>query len=390
MFIPRSLSKRLKKRLKPNKVLLVTGARRVGKTELMKELATEIETNKVMILNGEDQDVQDALAQRSLSNYRRILGDTDLLIIDEAQVIPDIGKKLKLMVDELKGIRIIASGSSSFDLTNETGEPLTGRKYEMTLYPLAQQEISQVETLLDMRRNRDERLILGSYPELVNIESFEEKKEYLREIVNSYLLKDILTLGGIKKSEKLNQLLQLIARQVGMEVSYNELARSLGMSKNTVEKYLDLLSKVYVLVRLKGYSRNLRKEITKNDKWFFIDNGIRNAIINDFRLPSQRNDMGLLWENYILSERIKLRSFKSKKVDFHFWRTYDQQEIDFLEVDEKGITAFECKWGRPRYHDGTTFNHDFPRVRPPAGFARAYPDAEFNVVHPGNYLEFID
>jgi len=378
MFIPRAVQQKINQRLQPNKVLIITGARRVGKTELMKSVNTNFSNGKVLFLNGEDADVQDMLQNRSIAHYKRILGNIKLSMIDEAQVVPNIGMILKLMVDEIDDIQIIASGSSSFDLTNDAGAPLTGRKYEFTMYPLAQAELSKVENPLETRQNLEERLILGSYPELFHIDSFEEKKDYLREIVSSYLLKDILAIGGIKKSAKMNQLLQMVARQIGQEVSYQELAKKLGMSKNTVEKYLDLLSKVFVLYRLKGYSKNLRKEITKNDKWFFLDNGIRNALLNDFRLPYQRDDMGALWENYILTERIKFRSFQPGKVDYYFWRTYDQQEIDFLEVEEQELRGYECKW---RGHKNV--------IREPGAFARAYPDAEFTVVTPENYLENI-
>ena len=377
MFVPRFIYNRIKERWHPNKVILITGARRVGKTELMKHIQSQ-SGKTVLFLNGEDADVANMLETRSVSHYQRILDGVDLLIIDEAQTISNIGSILKLMVDEINDVKIIASGSSSFDLTNDIGAPLTGRKYEFTMYPLAQAELGKIENPLDTNRKLEERLILGSYPELTNIESFEEKKDYLREIVNSYLLKDILAIGGIKKSAKMNQLLHMVARQVGQEVSYQELAKKLGMSKNTVERYLDLLSKVFVLYRLKGYSKNLRKEITKNDKWFFVDNGIRNALLNDFRFPSQRDDMGALWENYILTERIKYTSFRSGKVDYYFWRTYDQQEIDFLEVEGPTLKAFECKWGG---HKNV--------IREPGAFARAYPDAEFTIVRPENYLDII-
>ena len=377
MFISRALSKRIQDRLQPKKVIIITGARRVGKTELLRNIHKKT-AGDILFLNGEDAEVAALLANRSVANYRRLLDGVDLLIIDEAQVIPRIGSILKLMVDEVDNINIIVSGSSSFDLTNDTGEPLTGRKYEFTMYPLAQAEFSKIEDPLQTNRNLEERLILGSYPELATIDSLEKKKDYLHEIVNSYLLKDILAIGGIKKSAKMNQLLNMVARQVGQEVSYQELAKKLGMSKNTVERYLDLLSKVYVLYRLKGYSKNLRKEITKNDKWFFMDNGIRNALINDFRFPAQRDDMGLLWENYILSERIKFNSFRTGRIDYYFWRTYDQQEIDFLEVEEQNLRAFECKFG------------GFDNViREPGAFARAYPDADFNIIRPTNYLDFI-
>jgi uncharacterized protein len=316
------------------------------------------------------------LENRSAANYKRIIGNNKLVVIDEAQVIPEMGKVLKLMIDENEDLTIIATGSSAFDLSNQTGEPLTGRSYTYYLYPLAQIELLAQENFLETKQNLDERLIFGSYPEVLNLNTLEDKADYLKDLVNSYLLKDILVFEKILNSNKILDLLKLIAYQVGSEVSYDELAKQLGMSKNTVERYLDLLAKVQILFRLGGYSSNLRKEVTKSSKWYFYDNGIRNAILTNFKLPATRNDMGALWENYCLYERIKRNTYLKKDSQYYFWRTYDQQEIDFIEIESNKISAVDFKWG--------------DKVKKvPAFFSKNYPTADFKVVNRDNYLEFI-
>mgnify|MGYP000771729669 FL=1 len=316
------------------------------------------------------------LNERSVANYRHLLEGIDLLAIDEAQNIPDIGSKLKLIVDEIEGVRVIASGSSSFDLLNKAGEPLVGRSTQFRLNPFSQNEISQMENALETRQNLESRLIYGSYPEVVMLNSFERKTDYLRDIVGAYLLKDILAIDGLKNSGKMRELLRLIAFQMGSEVSYEELGRQLGMSKNTVEKYLDLLSKVFVVYRLGAYSRNLRKEVVKAGKWYFYDNGIRNAIIGNFTPLAIRQDVGALWENYLISERIKAADNESQAKEFYFWRTYDNQEIDLIEESHKGLSAFEFKWGDKK-----------PSA--PVAFATAYPEASYEVINKEGYLKFI-
>jgi predicted AAA+ superfamily ATPase len=329
------------------------------------------------MLNGEDYDTQALLADRSIANYRHLLEHIDLLVIDEAQNIPDIGTKLKLMVDEVPGIRILAGGSSSFDLLNKTGEPLVGRSVQFRLSPFSQQEMAQIETPVDTRRNLEARMIYGCYPEVVGMDGFKAKADYLRDIVGAYLLKDILSLEGLKNSGKMKDLLRLIAFQMGSEVSYDELGRQLGMSKNTVEKYLDLLAKVFVVYRLGAYSRNLRKEVTKAGKWYFYDNGIRNAIIGNFSPLAVRQDVGALWENYLTGERLKLDYNHDRRKEFYFWRTYDGQEIDLLEEADGELSAFEFKWNDRRHASA------------PLAFQTAYPQASFDVVDRENYLHFI-
>lgn len=373
--LKRLLQDRIVARIKPNKAVLIFGARRVGKTILMRQLVKDF-AGKTMLLNGEDYDTLALLEEQSVANYRHLLEGVDLLAIDEAQSIPNIGSKLKLIVDEIEGIHVIASGSSSFDLLNKAGEPLVGRSTQFHLTPFSQKEIAQVETALETRQNLESRLIYGSYPEVVTLDSFERKTDYLRDIVGAYLLKDILAIDGLKNSGKMKELLRLIAFQLGNEVSYDELGKQLGMSKNTVEKYLDLLSKVFVIYRLGAYARNLRKEVTKAGKWYFYDNGIRNAIIGNFSPLSIRQDVGALWENYLISERIKANYNEGLGKEFYFWRTYDRQEIDLIEEKSDSLTALEFKWGNKK-----------PNI--PGVFRETYPEATFEVVSRDNYLNYI-
>lgn len=373
--VKRLLEERVRTKILPNKAVLIFGARRVGKTILLRQIIDKFE-GKVLLLNGEDLDSVSILNEKSISNYSHILDGVNLLAIDEAQAIPDIGSKLKLIVDEIPGISVVATGSSSFDLLNKAGEPLVGRSVLFYLTPFSQREIGQVENALETRQNLESRLIYGSYPEVVTMSGYDNKAQYLGDIVNAYLLKDILSIDGLKNSGKMKDLLRLIAFQVGNEVSYDELGKQLGMSKNTVEKYLDLLSKVFVVFRLGGFSRNLRKEVVKAGKWYFYDNGIRNAIIGNFGPVSIRQDVGSLWENYLISERVKQNLNERLNKEFYFWRTYDGQEIDLIEETSDSLTALEFKWG-----DKT------PVV--PKAFGIAYPEASFSVVNRDNYLRFL-
>ncbi|PKP43274.1 MAG: ATPase [Bacteroidetes bacterium HGW-Bacteroidetes-10] len=373
--VKRLLEERVRTKILPNKAVLIFGARRVGKTILLRQIIDKFE-GKVLLLNGEDLDSVSILNEKSISNYSHILDGVNLLAIDEAQAIPDIGSKLKLIVDEIPGISVVATGSSSFDLLNKAGEPLVGRSSLFYLTPFSQREIGQVENALETRQNLESRLIYGSYPEVVTMSGYDNKAQYLGDIVNAYLLKDILSIDGLKNSGKMKDLLRLIAFQVGNEVSYDELGKQLGMSKNTVEKYLDLLSKVFVVFRLGGFSRNLRKEVVKAGKWYFYDNGIRNAIIGNFGPVSIRQDVGSLWENYLISERVKQNLNERLNKEFYFWRTYDGQEIDLIEESSDSLTALEFKWG-----DKT------PVV--PKAFGIAYPEASFSVVNRDNYLSYL-
>ena len=373
--INRVIKKKIKRKLNSGKVLLVTGARRVGKTILIQEITKELSLPS-LVLNGEDLNTHELLSYRSIQNYKNLIGTNKLLVIDEAQNIPDIGNILKIIVDEFRGLKILISGSSAFDIFNKMGEPLTGRKITFNLFPFSEEEISKYETPVENFDNLKLRLIYGNYPEVYNLKDNSDKIEYLRELVNSYLLKDILIVESVKNSDKILGLLKLLAYQVGGEVSYHELGRQLGMSKNTVERYLDLLSKVFILHKVSGFSRNLRKEIVKNSKWYFNDNGIRNAIIANFSNIESRNDIGALWENYIISERIKKQNYSGMSVNNYFWRTYDKQEIDWVEDREGKLFAYEFKWKEQK-------------VKMPGAWKKTYADSEFKIINARNYHEWI-
>ena len=376
-YLERAAVTEFTKKIIPNKVLILLGARRVGKTELIKNYLKTIPTDSFLQLNGEDINDANLLKERSVNNYQRLLGNVDLLVIDEAQHIPLIGLILKLIVDTIDGIKIIVTGSSVFDLNNNLGEPLVGRKNTIYLFPLAQMDFSKNENFKQTTENLEQRLLFGGYPELEQYPDWNEKKEYLFEIINSYLLKDILVFEGIKHSDKIYDLLRLIAYQLGKEISLQELANQLQMSKNTVANYLDLLSKVFIIFKVEGFSRNLRKEIVKSSRWYFYDNGIRNGIINNFNRLDSRNDVGDLWENYLASERVKKQQYQKIKTNNYFWRTYDQQELDWLEEIGDHLAGFEFKW------------NGIKKAKIPTAFAKAYPDATFQVINKSNYLDFI-
>lgn len=375
MNINRVIEKTLIERLIPNKVNLIFGTRRVGKTFLLKKIIAN-QSFKTLFLQGEDADTQQLLAQKSIANYERILQNIELLVIDEAQAILEIGKILKLIVDNIEGIRVIVTGSSAFDLANLSGEPLTGRAFFHELYPIAQQELMAQENALQTIQNLEERLIFGGYPELWNLPFSVSKAEYLKDLLNTYLLKDIIAFEGIKNSSKIKDLLRLIALQIGKEVSLDELAKQLQMSRNTVEKYLDLCTKVFILKKIEAFSGNLRKEITKSSRWYFWDLGVRNALINDFRPLALRTDKGELWENYLISERLKFLKYNKILAETYFWRTYDQQEIDWLEHENGQMRAYEFKWKESK-------------AKIPKAFATTYPEATFSVINQENYLAFI-
>lgn len=377
-YIPRAVYEEFKRRVKPQKVLILLGARRVGKTELIKRYLSEQDPASYQLHNGEDQNTWKLFEERTVNNYKKLLGTTKLLVIDEAQKIPNIGMKLKLMVDSIEGLSIIATGSSVFDLSNKLGEPLVGRANTLQLYPLSQMEFGPLENHFETTVNLEERLIFGGYPELQHIENWNEKVEYLDDVVGSNLIRDILEYEGVRKSEKIMDLLRLIAFQMGKEVNVEELANNLkDISRNTVENYLDLLEKVFIIYKVRGFSRNLRKEVTKSNRWYFYDNGIRNAIIKNFNKLDLRQDTGELWENYLMAERIKHNAYSKNLMNKYFWRTYDQQEIDLIEEGSGKLNAYEFKWNIKK------------KVKPPGAWSRAYPDASFETINRDNYLEFI-
>lgn len=372
--IQRDLNNLFIKGLKRQKVTLLVGARRVGKTELLRTIKNQF-SEDVLWLNGEDVMTIRVLEERSAANYRKLLGKHNILIIDEAQYIPEIALKAKLMIDSIQPLHIILTGSSSFDLMQSMA-PLTGRTITHQMHPISQSEWSRIENPIQTKENLADRLIFGSYPELFILESNQEKEIYLNELVNTYLLKDILAFESIRNARILRDLLVLLAYQISSEVSTQELGRQLGISKNTVERYLDLFHKAYIIFSLNGYSNNLRKEVSKTKKYYFYDNGIRNSLISDFSPLAKRMDVGNLWEHYIVQERLKYKSYRQEVFQHHFWRTYDQQEIDLIELQNKELKAFEIKWKEQS-------------VKIPGAFSKAYLNAEFHVIHPGNYLPFI-
>ena len=373
---PRIVKEQVEKYLKPNKVVVLLGPRRVGKTFLLQKILSETKEPYVL-LNGEDIATRELFTRRSKVALEKMLNGKSFLIIDEAQKIPDIGNALKLMVDTINGLKVLITGSSAFDVENYTGEPLTGRKMTFKLYSISEQELSKVNPLINKVDQLHSSLIYGNYPELLQMSTNEEKHLYLRELLNSYLLKDILTFETIQNSDKIIDLLRLIAFQVGSEVSILELSKSLQMSRNTVDKYLNLLTKVFIITKVGGFSRNMRKEVNKSNMYYFLDNGIRNILIGNLNPIHLRNDMGILWENYMVSERIKFQNYNHMLVYNYFWRTYDQQEIDWIEDRGGQLYGYEFKWNSRK------------KVKAPGGWSKAYPDAEFMVINPDNYSEWL-
>ena len=376
-YIDRAIEGELARRVQPKKVLVIYGPRRVGKTELIMRYLNNKSEDDYLLLNGEDQTVVSLMAERTEENYRRLLGSKKLLVIDEAQQIPEIGQKLKLIVDQLKDVSIIATGSSIFDLDNQLGEPLVGRKYTLRLYPLSVMELSKQENLVQTTSRLEERMIFGGYPELQHLPDRQDKIDYLNEMVNSYLLRDILEFEGIRKSDKILDLLRLIAFQIGKPANLEELGSALNISKNTVERYLDLLSKVFVVFKVSGFSRNLRKEITKMSRWYFYDNGIRNAIIQNFNPIAMRSDVGDLWENFVITERLKYLEYNKRSINYYFWRTYDQQELDWVEEEAGRLRGYELKWNPKR------------KPKAPGAWTNAYPEAEYHIINSDNYLDWV-
>lgn len=377
VIYPRAIQEVFKKKLRPNKVLMLIGPRRVGKTAFIRDYISQWKSEETLTLNGDDVSDTALVQERSVANYTRLLAGKKLLVIDEAQHIPDIGMTLKLIVDTIEGIHLIATGSSAFDLHQQVGEPLVGRKNTLYLFPLAQMEFKEREDYKTTLEKREERLIFGGYPELSQYPDWKDKQDYLYQIMNDYLLKDILMVDGIRNSEKLYSLLRLIAFQVGKEVSLEELGRQLSMSKNTVERYLDMLSKVFVVYRIGGFSKNLRKEIVKNSRWYFYDNGVRNALIQNFNRLNLRMDVGELWENYLAAERLKFQSYTQMHCNNYFWRTYDQQELDWVEEEGDQLRSYEFKYSLNK------------TPKAPTAWSKAYPQAHFEVIHSGNYLNWI-
>jgi predicted AAA+ superfamily ATPase len=378
MIIQRKAYNLLKNRLQENKALLLYGPRRVGKTTLLNMLAEELKGKEaIKFVNGENALTQKDLSSQSIDQLKSYIGNATLLIIDEAQKVPDIGLNLKLIVDHVPGIKVIASGSASFELAQKVGEPLVGRKKTINLFPLSAGELIEADGMDRYRETRDAHIIYGGYPELLSLLSENEKKEYLFEIIDSYLFRDIFEIEQVRSPKKIRDLLTLLAFQIGKEVSLHELGNSLDIHANTVARYLDLLEKAFVVVNIRGFSRNLRKEITKNARYYFYDNGIRNALINNFNPLDLRADTGELWENYLVMERLKKQAYESIYTNNYFWRTYDQKEIDWVEERGGKLYGYEFKWG-------------VKKNKEPKLWRETYSNAEYKWVDQGNYMEFIN
>lgn len=373
-YLPRFYDN-LEKYLKPNRVLVIYGPRQVGKTTLLKNFLSKTKL-KYRFDFGEDIRIQEILSSQNFSLIKEYASGYELIVIDEAQHIPKIGLGLKILVDQIPKIKIIVSGSSSFELAGQIGEPLVGRKKTLILFPLAQIELRKTFNLFELKEKLAEFLVFGTYPAVLTAKTKKEKRQILEEITFSYLLKDVFQLEKIKAPKFLFDLLRLLAFQIGNEVSLSELASSLKIDVKTVSRYLDILEKSFVIFSLRGFSRNLRKEITKKNKYYFYDNGIRNALIANFNDLKLRNDIGQLWENFLVIERIKTQKYLEITANNYFWRTWDQKEIDFLEEREGKLFAFEFKY-QPK------------KIKIPNEFIKTYPNSHFELITKENYLKFL-
>jgi len=373
-LIKRELEHIISKYLFNGKVIILFGPRQTGKTTLVNQLMKKID-KKILFLNGDDYDIRELFLEPNSTKIKPIIGNSQILIIDEAQQIQDIGMVLKIIHDNFKHIQLIATGSSSFEIANSINEPLTGRKFEFNLYPISFEEMCKHQGYLEERRMLDHRLIFGYYPDIVSNPNIEEK--LIKTLSNSYLYKDILRLGRINKPTVLENILKALALQIGSEVTYNELAQTVGSDKNTVEKYIDLLEKSFIIFRLAGFNRNVRNEIKKGKKIYFYDNGIRNAIINDLRPINLRQDKGALWENFVISERKKYLNNKDIERKMYFWRTTQQQEIDLIEENGEVLNTYEIKYNSKKN----------PRLS--KTFINAYPQHTYKIINPDNLVEFI-
>lgn len=376
MYIKRTLEEVLKEKLySSNKILILYGARQVGKTTLVKSILNETEL-KYLEVNADEKLYNDTLSSRDYNKLKMLVSGYDLLFIDEAQRIEDIGINLKILHDRFPELKIIVTGSSSFELSNRIHEPLTGRTWNFKLFPVAFSELTYHYNIIELDNRLEEFLIYGMYPEIFSLDNIKDKEQYLRLLTSSYLYKDVLEITSIKHSSKLDDLLRLLAFQVGSQVSLNELGRSLNMSKDTVNSYIDLLEKSFVIFRLNGYSKNLRKEVTKMDKIYFYDPGVRNAIINNFNTIKYRDDVGGLWENFLIAERMKSLHYVMKFPNQYFWRTYSGAELDYVEEEKGKLYGYEFKWGDKE-------------TKVPETWSFTYPDADFQCINLQRYTNFL-
>lgn len=365
--------------LKPGKTLILFGPRRVGKTTLLQEFIKQSKT-EVTLYRGDDLSTQHSFEVADSSVLKSNIGSATILAIDEAQAIPGIGQSLKIINDTMPNLSVIVTGSSSFELAGQIGEPLTGRKTTKYLFPISLSEILADESAPQnvFQKQLSNYLIYGMYPNVITSQNNQERTEFLRELVDSYLLRDILTYQEVKSSRVLLQLLVLLAYQVGNEVSLQEIGSSLNIDKNTVARYLDLLEKSYIIFRLGGFSKNLRSEITKTSKYYFYDIGVRNAVINNFNTLELRDDIGALWENFIIVERMKVRIYSKIYANQYFWRTWKQNEIDLIEERDGKLFGYEMKW-----KDKSS--------KAPSEWTKTYgDDAQWRIVHPLNALVFLN
>ena len=373
-MVNRLITSTIKQKFFRGKAIIVVGPRQVGKTTLLKMLANEYD-RKILVWNCDEPDVRRKLAEPTSTMLGNETAGYDIVFIDEAQRVQNIGITLKLLIDNYPEKQVVVTGSSAIELSNSINEPLTGRKYEYVLFPFSVEELVKENGIQEERRLLERRLIYGAYPEVVNNPG--EERETLTNLVSSYLYKDIFAFQDVRKPEIIEQLLQALALQVGSEVSFNELGRLLGMNSVTVQRYIDLLEKSYVIFHLRSFSRNVRSELKKSRKIYFCDNGVRNALIGDYKPLALRTDTGALWENYLISERMKHNAYNAFYGKSYFWRTQQQQEVDYIEDYDGVLHAYEFKWSgtkQPRLTDT---------------FMKNYPDHTFKVVNRDNYLDFI-
>ncbi len=374
-MIRRSLQKVIENDMFRGKAIVVIGARQVGKSTLFR-MILEHRDEETLRLNCDEPEVRTLLSDAGTSDLKLLIGTNRIVMIDEAQSVPGIGMTLKRITDNFPDVQLLVTGSSSFELQNRLNEPLTGRKFEYNLFPISSAEIYASEGLLPVRQTLERRLIYGSYPEVFS--RTEESRKILMDIAGSYLYKDLLAIEDIRRPVLLEKLLTALALQLSSEVSYNELAQTIGTDNKTVEKYIDLLEKCFVVFRLNGFNRNLRTELKKSKKVYFYDNGIRNAILQNFAPLSMRQDTGALWENFVISERLKLNHYAGNFVKIYFWRTTQQQEIDYIEEKDGRFTLFEMK-----------FNPRKSSTRLPKAFLETYDVDKTAVVTPDNWTDWL-
>ncbi len=373
-MIPRIASKNIADRLFKGKAILLFGARQVGKTTMLEDLLAS-RPEAILHITGDEPDIRELLSKITSTQLKNYFGSNRIVFIDEAQRIPNIGLTLKLITDKIKNIQVIATGSSSFEMANKMNEPLTGRKFEFKLYPLSFQEMVNYHGLIEEKRQLEQRLIYGTYPEVVS--NPEKSEELLNLIADSYLYKDLLMLDSIKRPRLLEKILRALALQIGSEVSFNELARLVEADKGTVEKYIQLFEQTFILFQLPSLSRNARNELRKSKKIYFYDCGIRNAVIGNYNPIRMRTDIGALWENYLISERMKKLQYEKSRANSYFWRTAQQQEVDYVEENDNQLYAYEFKW------------NTLKKAKIPKAFTNAYPHAQTSIITPENFRKFL-